>query len=105
MLKTKTVAKLRQVLFEESNNMDPKISNPYGVQSKEFKLNHDDLMCDLYSKLKMVRTIRKSDISGPIRNVIPEEEFFSNNTYFNNCVIVSSAGSLYRSNLGQFIGK
>lgn len=105
MLKTKTISRLRQALFDESNNIDPELGNPYGVQPKEFKSNHDNLQCDLYSRLKTAKTLRKSDISGRIRDAIPPNDIFSNTTTFNNCAIVTSAGSLHHSNLGTFIGK
>lgn len=105
MLKTKTVSRLRQALFDESNNMDPELGNPYGVQPKEFKSNHENLQCDLYSRLKTAKTLKRTDISGRIRDAIPPNEIFSNTTSFNTCAIVTSAGSLHHSNLGSFIGQ
>lgn len=105
MLKTKTVARLRQALLDESNNINMDVNNPYGVHLKDFKIDHDNLICDLRQKFNVVKTLKKSDVEGWTRDAIPDWELFSNHTYYNNCAVVTSAGSLYHSNLGDFIGK
>lgn len=106
MLKIKTVARLRQALLDESNNINLDLDNPYGVQLQEFRIDNDNLICDLREKLDgAVRTLRKSDVEGAARDAIPDQELFSEDTYYNTCAVVTSAGSLYRSNLGRFIGE
>lgn len=106
MLKTKTMAKLRQTVIDESNNMNMDLVNPYGVQPRTFKIQNDNMVCDMREKLEAVRTLKKSDIEGSsVQDVIPDTELFNDQNYYNNCAVVTSAGSLYHSNLGEFIGE
>lgn len=107
MLKTKTVSKLRQALLDESNNVDIDLMNPYGVQFHEYKFDHENLICDLQSKMKSVQTLKKEDVggAGDFYDAISKMELFEPETYYNNCAVVTSAGSLYHSRLGSFIGE
>lgn len=104
MFRTKTVARLRQAMTKESDNMNPQLDNSYGVESKKYKVNNENLLCDLRSKLKNVKTLKKSEVFGPVVDAIPQQDLFSNTSSYNNCAIVTSAGSLFHSKLGKFIG-
>jgi len=108
MQRTKTVAKLHQAIERESNNMNDNnemMNNPYGVPIVWQKSDEENLLCDLYARIKVVKVLNKTEIDAPIQHALPETSLFSGSAVFNTCAIVSSAGSLYKANLGQFIGK
>lgn len=104
MMKARIIGRLRQALFDESNNVNLDLDNPYGIEPRDFKTDHENLVCDLREKLGTIRTVKKSDVDQKAREVIPDMEVFSNDTHFNTCAIVTNAGSLYQSKMGRFIG-
>ncbi|XP_017777225.1 PREDICTED: beta-galactoside alpha-2,6-sialyltransferase 1 [Nicrophorus vespilloides] len=107
--KEKILNELKRVFLDESNVLKHATDqNPYNVHYQGIKENHlnkyrNQLVCEF--KRIQFTVIRRSDEpfkSNYLRDLIPKKKFLDNRQY-NSCAVVSSAGSLTNSNLGQFI--
>lgn len=101
------LTELRKVLIDESNVLKVGLENPYNVHYDGERGNYmtkspKQVLCEL--KKVNLRMLKRSDVSShPLRDYLPKRNLFENRN-FNSCAIVSSAGALKDSNLGQFIG-
>ncbi|KAL3281210.1 hypothetical protein HHI36_004424 [Cryptolaemus montrouzieri] len=105
--KEKLLREFGRVLLDESSAFKSGSENPYNVQFDGVRQNFEDkspqkLLCEL--KTTNINTLRRSDLplESYLRPYLPKRSVFENKS-FNSCVIVSSSGALYNSNLGKFI--
>lgn len=110
--KSQLVVRLRRVLHEESNVFKSRADNPYSVNYNGRRgvsagTSPQKLVCDLYRTLPRVRTVSgrtKPFGNTPLGKTIPDTPLFLNNERYNNCAIVTNAGSFLGSKLGPLIG-
>lgn len=106
--KEQLLKELRRVLMEESNVLNNKNKNPYNVQfngTKGTHINAKERLCH-FNKVQ-IKTIKRADHpfnKSNFRDYLPKRDLFENR-HFTSCAIVTSAGSLKNSHLGEFIGK
>ncbi|XP_049949130.1 beta-galactoside alpha-2,6-sialyltransferase 2 [Schistocerca serialis cubense] len=111
--KSQLVVQLRRVLLEESSVFKARGdgNNPYNVQyagprgSYQGKSVHE-LVCELQNKVK-IRTLSENDepfSTLGLSKQFPDEPLLGKpGKHFNTCAIVTNAGSLDGSGLGNFI--
>lgn len=95
--------------FEEMQAEDTRGSlNGYNVSFEANRKTTTTKKPLCLSQLK-VRTLRRKDLSGgsaaeqELRKAIPRRRLFASDQPVKSCAVISSAGSLFNSNLGQFI--
>lgn len=106
--KDNIIKELRKVFTDESNILITGTLNQYDVQYKGVRGNYlerspSDILCQL--KTTALKLLKRIDVGlHPLKEYLPKRGLFENKR-FNSCCIVSSAGALKGSGLGQLIGK
>lgn len=112
--KSQLMIQLRRVLHDESSVFKARGngSNPYNVEYSGPRGAYDrksarELVCALKKK-GLVKTVLPED--EPFKSMglakhFPKGSMFKDDQIFQSCAVVSSAGSLYGSDLGRMIGK
>ncbi|KAF6203875.1 hypothetical protein GE061_002210 [Apolygus lucorum] len=108
--KSRLIIRLRSVLHDESNVFKSKLDNPYGVEFhgavRSPNVPSHQLLCRLKAAVPVIPTITGEEsafLSSPIRYAVPKTPLLGPEERFNTCAIVSNAGALNGSNLGQII--
>lgn len=112
--KSQLMIQLRRVLHDESSVFKARGegSNPYNVEYIGPRGSYDkktarELVCAL-KKTGIVRTVMKDDEpfkSMDLGKSFPQQPLFGDDQIYGSCAVVSSAGSLFGSDLGKTIGK
>lgn len=111
--KSQLIVRLRRVLHEESNVFKSRADNPYSVSYNVRRglsagISPQKLVCDLYRSLPFIRTVngKEKPFTGTdLGKAIPPAPLFKENEHYNNCAIVTNAGSFIGSKLGSLIGR
>lgn len=103
LFRDKIISELRRIQTEHYTNDH---NNFYNVNYIKKNFNKTSTCLAYKSQIKTLRTKDASYDNKEIKNLLPKWKLFGkkgiNKT--ESCVIVSSAGSLINSNLGEFIG-
>lgn len=107
------MVQLRRVLLEESSVFKTRGNgnNPYNVHYMGPRGSYvgksvQDLVCGLKKKVGEIRTVSALDepfTAQRLRELFPKTPIFTEK--YNTCAIVTNAGSLSGSGLGNFIGE
>ncbi|KAI4464393.1 beta-galactoside alpha-26-sialyltransferase [Holotrichia oblita] len=103
--KERLFKELKRVFLDESNVLKPGQDNYYNVAYKGPKENYmektpKEILCEL--KNVKLSTLTSSEVHTDLKNFIPTTDLFEN-TRFNSCAIISSAGSFTNSSSGKLI--
>ncbi|KAL1140594.1 hypothetical protein AAG570_000524 [Ranatra chinensis] len=108
--KNRLIIRLRSVLHDESSVFRSKYDNPYNVNykglQKSINIPPHQLLCRLKESVPRINTITGNESAFKttlIKKLVPHTPLFEENEHYNNCAIVSNAGALNGSNLGNFI--